>query len=308
MNFGTFDLNLLRVLDALMRERSVTRAGEQIGLSQPAVSQALARLRAMLDDQLFVRRGVEMAPTPRAEELAPVVRDALERLARALGGDRRFDPATAERTYTLIGADFFSLLLMPQLYAQVAAEAPGVRLRLLDSARGELDRLLQDDAVDLAIERPLDTAEWVSREVVFGSPFALVAAKDHPEIAAAGVKPGEALPLDLLCRLPQAIRSIDGGMTGAVDEALARIGRERRVVLALPHFAGVALAVAQSGVIAALPVQFARAAAAPLGLSIYELPVTTDVPQITMYWHSRHDRNPAHAWLRDHVRALMAGY
>src|SRR3954451_13086285 len=105
MNFGAFDLNLLRVFDALMRERSVTRAGEQIGLSQPAVSQALNRLRALLDDQLFVRRGAEMLPTPRAEALGPAIRDALAQVEVALTGDRRFDPATAERAYTLIGAD-----------------------------------------------------------------------------------------------------------------------------------------------------------------------------------------------------------
>jgi len=155
MNFAAFDLNLLRVFDALMRERSVTRAGEQIGLSQPAVSQALSRLRAMLDDQLFVRKGPEMAPTPRAEAIAPAVRNALALVEEALIGDRAFDPATAARTYTLIGSDFFASLLMPALYARVAGQARGVRLRLVDSAHGDVERLLQDDAIDLAVERPL---------------------------------------------------------------------------------------------------------------------------------------------------------
>jgi len=306
MNFGAFDLNLLRVFDALMRERSVTRAGEQIGLSQPAVSQALNRLRGLLDDQLFVRRGPEMAPTPKAEELAPTIRDALGRLEQAIAGDRRFDPATAQRTYTLIGADFVSLLVMPPLYARIAAQAPGVRLRLVDTALGEVERLLQEDAVDLAIEAPLETPEWVSREPVFRSPFAIVAAAGHPDLR--DVAPGASVPLEVFCALPHAIRSVDGSMSGWVDEALARAGRERRVTLALPHFAGVALAVAQSRLIAALPIQFARAAAGPLGLVLYEPPVVTGAPEIALYWHSRHDRNPAHAWLRDHVRAVLAGY
>jgi DNA-binding transcriptional LysR family regulator len=308
MNFGAFDLNLLRVFDALMRERSVTRAGDQIGLSQPAVSQALGRLRALLDDQLFVRKGPEMAPTPRAEELAPVIRQALAQVEQALAGANRFDPAALSRTFSLIGADFVSLLMMPPLYARMAAEAPSVRLRLVDTARGEVERLLQDDAVDLAVERPLTVADWVSHEVIFRSPFALIAAADNKEIAAEGAKPGEALPLDLFCRLPQAIRSVDGSMSGWIDEALAEVGRARTVVLALPQFAGVALAVAQSGLIAAIPEQFARAYAESMGLAVYALPIPAGVPEISMYWHSRHDANPAHRWLRDHVRAVSAEF
>lgn len=308
MNFGAFDLNLLRVFDALMRERSVTRAGEQIGLSQPAVSQALNRLRGLLDDQLFVRRGSEMLPTPRADELAPVIRNALAEVERALTGDRRFDPATAQRSYTLIGADFVSLLVMPPLFARVSQAAPGVRIRLVDTARGEVERLLQEDAVDLAIEPALAVPEWVSRERLFDSPFLVIAARDNAELAAAGVAPGAAIPLDLFCRLPHALRTVDGTLSGWLDEALAQAGRERRVVLGLPHFAGVALAVSQSGLIAALPAQFARAAAEPLGLAIYRAPVAAGVPEISMYWHGRHDRNPAHQWLRGLVRDVVAGF
>jgi DNA-binding transcriptional LysR family regulator len=306
MNFAAFDLNLLRVFDALMRERSVTRAGEQIGLSQPAVSQALSRLRALLDDQLFIRKGPEMAPTPRAEAIAPAVRNALALVEEALIGDRAFDPASASRTYTLIGSDFFATLLMPALYARMARQARGVRLRLVDSARGDVERLLQDDAVDLAVERPLVLPEWVSREVLFDSPFKVVAAKDHPDLV--GVAPGAPLPLDLFCRLPQALRSIDGSLSGWTDEALASVGRERRVVLALPQFQAVALAVAETRLIAVLPTQFVETVADDLGLSIYEPPVATGVPEISMYWHSRHDRNAAHRWLRDHVREVAARF
>lgn len=306
MNFAAFDLNLLRVFDALVRERSATRAGERIGLSQPAVSSALGRLRALLDDQLFVRRGAEMVPTPRAEALAPALRDALAQIERALTGDERFDPAKAERTYALLGADFFSLLVMPRLYAAVARQAPKVRLRLVDSARGDVERLLLEDGIDLALERPLSVPDWISSELMFVSPFVMVAAKAHPRIAAAGVAPGQPLPLDLFCTLPHAIRSIDGSMGGLMDEALAAQGRRREVVLALPHFHGVALAVAGSELIAALPVQFATAMAGELGLAVYAPPFPSPAPEIRMYWHSRHDRNPAHQWLRAQVQAVIA--
>jgi DNA-binding transcriptional LysR family regulator len=300
MNFAAFDLNLLRTFDALMRERSVTRAGEAVGLSQPAVSAALNRLRHLLDDQLFIRRGNDMVPTPRAEALAGAVRDALTSLEIALIGDRRFDPAAAERTFTLLGADFFSTQLMPELAERMAAKAPRASLRLLDSARGDVVRLLQEDAIDAALERPLDVPDWVSTELLFPSPFAIIASKHHPSIT-----PGNAgnrvLSLDLLCELPHAIRSIDGSMHGYLDYALAELGRRRRVVLALPHFQGVALAVARGRLIAAVPVQFARAVAPALDLSIYDPPFPVPVPEIKLYWHSRHDKNPAHQWLRQEI-------
>lgn len=304
MNIAAFDLNLLRVFDALMRERSVTRAGERVGLSQPAVSAALGRLRAALGDQLFVRRGTEMVPTPRAEALGEPVRAALAQLEAALGGDDRFEPAASTRTYTLMGADFFSTLVMPRLFERVRAEAPGVRLRLVDSARGEVDRLLQEDVIDLALERPLSTPQWVSSERLFLSPFAVIAAAGDPALA--GLGPGEPVPLETFCALPHAIRSIDGSMSGLVDQALAEAGRTRDVVLALPHFQSVALAVARGGLLACVPRQFADAVAAELGLSIHVPPVSVPVPEIKMYWRRRHDRNPAHAWLRARVLEVVA--
>lgn len=309
MNFAAFDLNLLRVFDALMRERSVTRAGEQIGLSQPAVSAALARLRHLLDDQLFVRRGAEMAPTPRAEALADTVRDTLGRLEVALQGDRAFDPAQADRSFTLLGADFVALLVMPRLFEAVAAVAPGVRLRLVDTGWGELERLFQEDVIDLAIERPGHAADWIVSEPLFLSPFAVVAARGRADLAAAGIKPGDVLPLDLFCDLPHVLRSTDGSMSGHVDDALGELGRRRRVVLALPQFSAVALAVARSpDLIAALPVQFARAVADVLGLDLFEAPLDVFVPEIQMYWHRRHEKNPAHRWMREQVRAVTAGF
>ncbi|WP_369060933.1 LysR family transcriptional regulator [Caulobacter sp. 73W] len=296
MNFQTFDLNLLRVFDALMRERSVTRAGERVGLSQPAVSAALGRLRATLDDQLFVRRGSEMAPTPRAEDLAEPIREALSAVERSLFGERRFDPASTEASFTLLGADFFSILVLPLMAARLRTEAPGVRLRFLDSARGEVDRLLQEDAIDLALERPLHLPEWVASEPMFDAPFAIVAAQGHPRLR--DVPEGEAIPMDVFCAIPQAIRSITGDMSGMMDEALLAAGGRREVVLALPHFHGVALAVAGSDLIAALPIQYARAVAGDLGLALYQPPMPSPTPEIRMYWHSRHDRSPAHLWLR----------
>jgi DNA-binding transcriptional LysR family regulator len=301
MNFASFDLNLLKAFDALMKERSVTRAGNLIGLSQPAVSNALNRLRHALGDELFVRRGNDMIPTPRAEALADSIRDTLAQIEQAIAGDAGFDPARAERIFTLMGADFFSMQMMPALSEHVARAAPGIRLRLLDSGSGDVERLLRDNVIDAALERPLEMPDWVSRQLLFRSPFVVIAARGHKAIRKAGVKPGDRLPLAVFCALPHALRSIDGSMSGNIDDALRKAGAERQVILALPHFQGIALAVARGHLIAAVPLQFAQAVAKTAELAIFRPPIDVPVPDIRLYWHKRHDRNPAHRWLRERI-------
>lgn len=303
MNLNALDLNLVRVLDALLREKSVTRAGEQIGLSQPAVSAALNRLRHVLNDQLFVRRGNDMLPTPRAESLAEPVRAALREIERAFQPATDFDPAKLERTFTFMGADFFSMLLMPPFAARIAALAPGVSLRFLDSARGDVSKLLQEDEIDTALERPLEVADWISSTPLFHSPFVIIAARDNGAIRQAEIAEGGRLPIDLFCELPHVLRSIDGSMSGSTDEALDRIGRKRRVSLALPHFQAVALAVAGGNYIAAVPRQFAASAARGLSIVLYEPPLGIAVPEVRMYWHARHDDEVPHRWIREQILA-----
>lgn len=303
MNLKALDLNLVRVLDALLREKSVTRAGEQIGLSQPAVSAALNRLRHALNDQLFVRRGNDMVPTPRAESLAEPVRAALREIERAFQPATDFDSARLERTFTFMGADFFSMLLMPPLAARIAAVAPRISFRFLDSAIGDVSRLLQEDQIDAALERPLEVADWVSSVALFGSPFAVIAAKDNAALRQAGIAQGKQVPLDLFCELPHALRSIDGSMSGFTDDALGRMGRVRRVTLALPHFQAVALAVAGGPYLAVVPRQFAAVAAKSLPICVYQAPISIPSPAVRMYWHARHDDEAPHRWIREQILA-----
>ncbi len=301
MNFAAFDLNLLRVFDALMRERSVTRAGEQVGLSQPAVSAALQRLRDLLQDRLFVRQGNDMLPTPRAETLAPGVREALSQLELLLGGERAFNPKTDRRTFTMMGGDFFSTVLVPDLVEQFGRDGSVISLRFLDSARGDVERLLKDDAIDLALERPLGVPEWIATELLFRSPFKVIVSASHHAVLSGEISAGRALTLDVLCALDWAIRSVDGTMTGMVDEALAKLGRSRRTVLAVPHFHALTAAVARGGLAAAVPAQFAYRFAAGDRLLVFDLPFEVPAPEVKLYWHSRHTRNPAHRWLRQQV-------
>lgn len=308
MHFNALDLNLIRVFDALMRERSATRAGDRIGLSQPAVSAALSRLRHGFNDQLFIRRGNEMVPTPRAEELGPLARSALMQIEQMVEPPGPFDARRLERTFTLMGSDFVSILMMPELVTRVGALAPGASLRLRDTAIGDIPRVLRDDLIDLAIEPPVpDLPETVSSMPIFVSPFAMVAARGHAALAAAGLAEGDMLTVETYCGLRHALRSVDGTSSGAVDTVLETLGLTRNVVLTLPHFEAVALTVSRSDLVAALPVQFARAAADRLGLALYRLPFDVPPPVIQMLWHSRHDNDRAHRFLREQIVAAVAG-
>ncbi|WP_431323603.1 LysR family transcriptional regulator [Rhizobium sp. YTU87027] len=299
MNFNALDLNLIRVFDALMRERSVTRAGDRIGLSQPAVSAALNRLRHIFNDSLFVRQGNEMLPTPRAAELGEPARLALAEIEGMVRTVRGLELTELKRIFTLIGADFFSTLLMPHLAHKIYAQAPLVKMRLLDSARGDVARLLQDNAVDMALERPLEMPDWISKQLLFRSPFVIIASARNPALD--GVSERTAMPLTVFSSLPHAIRSIDGTLSGMVDEALASHGLSRNVSLALPHFHAVALAVAQSTHIAAVPVQFANAVGENLGLRCFVPPIDVPVPDVNLYWHCRYDEDLAHRWMRSQI-------
>ena len=298
MNFAAFDLNLLRVFDAMLRERNATRAGETVGLSQPAVSSALNRLRHALDDQLFVRRGPQMVPTPKAEALAGPVAEALALLERSLMSDARFDPAATERTFTLLASDFFSLMLFPALLERIIHQAPKVRLRVLEIPPQGVSQALLDGRADLALERAMTEPVWMASTPLFQSAFAIVAAAGHPDLAAAGVKPGEPIPLDLYCALPHVLRTIEGDLVGVTDQALAELGRRRRVALALTQFPGVLLAVARSRAIAAVPKELAEAFATTVGVEVFQTPLDMPAARIDMQWHRRQGANPAHLWLR----------
>lgn len=305
MNFPALDLNLLRVFDSMMSELNTTRAGEKLGLSQPAVSSALARLRRVTGDELFVRDGNRMVPTPMALSMREPVRQAMQQLEDVFHGVAGFDPATSRRVFTILGSDYFSTLLMPPLISAVRAEAPNVVLRMLDAPSASLVQRLSDGQADAAVDRQLEVPGWVESRPLFASRLVCIAARGHPDIEAAGIRPGDALPAELFCELPQAILSMDGSRTGSIDGVLKQRGLGRQVVATLPHFQAVALSVAASRLVASLPVHFARHVAQYLEIDIYQPPVEPPKISVNLYWHRRLDRDPANLWLRGHIAAAL---
>ncbi len=303
MNFAALDLNLLRVFDAMVDVRNTTRAGERVGLSQPAVSAALTRLRHATGDPLFVREGNRMVPTARAEAMAGPVRAALSALERTLSAPERFEPSGARRRFRLHGSDYFSTLVMPPLAALVEAEAPGVVLQLLDLPGG-LEAQLAEGGADLCLDVRRPVADWVEAEALFASRLVGVAAPGNPVLAS--VAPGTTVPDAVYGALRHGLVSGDGATRGTLDAQLEARGVARRVVLTLPHFHAVALAAIESGIFVALPRHFARAVAPRLGLEIYELPVPGPDVEVTMYWHARNADDPGSRWLRAKVREVGA--
>lgn len=305
MNINTLDLNLLRVLDALLHDGSTVKAGARLGLSQPAVSAALGRLRHALGDELFLRRGQGLEPTDFARALSLPLRAALDGLETLLSSPAPFDPALANDTFKLSGSDFFAEMLMPALADRLSRQAPGMRVQLVDLVPENYAATLQRHEVDIALIPLTTLPDWVDHRPVFRSSFVVIARQDHPRLARAGVLPGMVIPIDLFCDLGHVLFSPEGRFKALGDAALARVGRERRVVMTLPVFSGIARAVSTSDLISILPGQLSDRVAPGLSLSLYQAPVAIPQALMTMIWHRRASATPAHRWMRDLIAEIL---
>ena len=305
MNFKTFDLNLLRVLDALLLERSTVKAGQRVGLSQPAVSAALKRLREATGDQLLVRSGQGMMPTDYAHSIELPLRLFLGDLETLLSVNQTFDPAAAQDVFKIAGSDFYSELMMPELLRHAQARAPQVKVQLVDLVADSHLASLKQYSVDMALVPQIDLPDWAEGRLLFHSDFAVIARKGNPRVVHAGLTDGQVIPLDLFCDMGHVLYSPQGNLRAMGDAALAREGRERRVVTTVPTFASVWRNVAKSDLIAILPAQLAKAVAPDNGLSIYQPPLAIDQVKIVLIWHKRFTGNPAHRWMRDLIAKVM---
>lgn len=304
MNFAAVDLNLLRVFDAMMLELSTLRTGERMAMAQPDVIAAIGKLRHMAGDELFVLDGSRMVPTPRAVELSVPVREALRRIEEALAGATPFDPATAQRSFTLAAADHLAPVLVPGLAERLAREAPGVSIRVLDDP--DPFALLADGVADVAIERDFETPDIIRSEALFVSALACVARKRHGTIALASAKPGERLAWNLYCGSSHVIMSRDGGRRTSIDPVLEARGMSRRVAMTVPSFHAVALAAAHSDMIGNLPLHVAREAASTLDVDVYLPPFELPATEFRLYWHKRHEQDSASRWFRGELVRLFS--
>ena len=295
MNWGAFDLNLLIVFDAVMQERSVTRAGSRIGLSQPAMSHALNRLRYMLKDELFVRTPEGMVPTPRAEALAQPLRDALSEMQFALE-PAAFDPAASDRRFVLAVNNYAAVVLAPPLVAAVSAAAPAVRLDLRPSGTLDIaDRLDRGD-LDLTIGSVDSPGERFASAQLLEDPFVLVMRRGHPASR-------RKLSAEDFAALPHLEISSSREDTGFIDRWLGESGATRRIALRAPYLSAAPI-LAQSDLVATLSHRIAQEFVRNHPLQICTPPYESPRVRTVMLWHRRLDRHPAHRWLRDIVRSV----
>jgi DNA-binding transcriptional LysR family regulator len=295
MNWGAFDLNLLIVFDAVMQDRSVTRAGSRIGLSQPAMSHALNRLRHMLKDDLFVRTPDGMVPTPRAEMLAQPLRSALSEMQLALE-PVAFDPAKADRHFTLAVNNYAAVVLAPPLVAAVTAAAPSVRLDLRPSGTLDLFQQMDRGDLDLVLGRDDDPVERFARTDLLEDPFVMVMRRGHPAIR-------RKLSPAAFAALPHLEISSSGEDTGFIDRWLAKNGCQRHIALRTPYLSAASVLV-QSDFVATLSRRIAQEFVRNHPLEIRQPPYESPRIRTTMLWHRRLDRHPAHHWLREIILSL----
>lgn len=291
-DFAGIDLNLLVAFDVLMQERNVTRAAGRLGLTQSAMSHTLSRLRVLFADPILARRGSEMVKTALAEQLEGPIRQALSDLGGLVRSRVAFDPATAKRVFRVASSDYGQLVVLPKLVARIAAEAPFVDLVVKTPSHPE--RVLGDGTFDVAIApaRP-ETPSGIQRTRLFADRLVVLMRREHP--AAHG-----ALDLERYLSLRHALIAPRGGRGGMVDDVLADLGRERRIVLTVPSFLVAPRVLLDADVVLTAPERLARSVA-DLPLVIRDLPL--DVPAFGFFllWHERSHHDPAHVWLRARI-------
>lgn len=297
-NLRSFDLNLLIAFDALVSERSVTKAARRLRIQQPAMSHALATLRMLLADDVLVRTGAVMQPTAKASAMAAHVEALLRQAQGILTAADRFDPMTEKRIFRFGFSSELEVFLMPRLTAYLQKTAPGIRLLSRGSPRSEVHMLLDTGALDVAVgcfdfglERHCGVSLYEQS----------LACCFNPHL----INPDAPITVEDYLTLPHVLMTLKDDIQGCLSEALRQIGRELNVVLAVSDFLTALAAAADAPVLATLPSRIAQQHAAHFGLTVHPVPLDLRIPAVSMIWSARSDRDPAAMWLRDAVVSVL---
>lgn len=310
LNFRTLDLNLLRVFDEVMTERSLTRAAKNLSITQPAASNALRRLRETLGDELLRRKGQGLEPTPRGLALWPVVQESLRQLQDALIPPE-FVASQATTTFVLSMADATAAELMPGLVALLQSEAPGITVRVVPLTTRDPRRLLEEEQADLAIgyfpsvlaglTANAQAGERVAfaHQRLYNSDYVCVMRRQHPLA-------DQPLTLQGFCEARHMLVSFAGRPYGFIDEALAALGQKRHIVLTVNQFFTAGKVVAGSDLLTVLPRHFVSVTGISEQLALRELPFSVPVVHVDALWHQRFAQSSAHRWLRTCLAGIAA--
>lgn len=294
------DLNYLLHFDALMRTANVSRAAELIGISQPAMSGALSRLRELFQDPLLIRDGHAMVRTKRAVELYRMFEPMLEQWRQATEALDEFAPQQAARVYTLLATDYIQFLLLPPLAASMAGEAPGVRLSVLPMNPVKTLQLLESNEVEFVIGHFGEPPEALHTRHLYAEDAVCLVRRGHPVLRGPWTREAFAAAAHL-----RVTSTNLGNFSTALAQALQAQAVELRVHLTLSSYLATPHVVARTDLVATVPRSVARTVARTLPVEV--LPVPVDIPPISiaLYWHERHHGDAAHKWLRDRIGAMF---
>ncbi|HTT10345.1 MAG TPA: LysR family transcriptional regulator [Burkholderiaceae bacterium] len=299
MDITRVDLNLLAVFDVLLRECSVTRTAETLGVSQPAVSYALNRLRRMLGDPLFVRIPHGLQPTPHAARLAQPLRTILDGIREQILLETSFTPARATRVFTLNMSDVGELVLLPKILRHVREHAPGVDI-CTDNLRGQdLEAALQSGDVDLAVGFfPEISSAGLYQQRLFSHSFVCIVRNDHPTLS-------KQLTRKQFLEGEHAVVHVEGRSHEQFEETLRARGLSRRVVLRVKHYLALPALLEASDLIFTVPYAIAMGLSKVAQFQVLELPFAAPRPDVKQYWHRRLHADAANKWLRGVVAELF---
>jgi DNA-binding transcriptional LysR family regulator len=298
-NLRTFDLNLLVAFDVLMRDLNVTRAAEQMFITQSAMSHILQRLRQQLNDPLLVKTPTGMKPTERAIALIEPVRVLLKEMEQLIQPPMEFEAATSQRRFVLAATDYMELLLIPELSRLIDKIAPGIDIHVKRTESSFPTSELENGSLDvvLGFESVLNPPAYLSSKRLFNDQMACVVRQNHPLIK-------KTPSLDEYVSAPHMLISRTGSSVGLIDQKLAELGLERRIKLIVPHFLSAPLIVAETDMILSLPHRIAQQFKKLAPLEIFPVPVELPSYDLVMVWHPLQEKDPAHLWLRDKIIAI----
>jgi len=298
-NLRSFDLNLMLVFDALMEERSVTKAAVKLRVQQPAMSHSLSTLRLLLQDELFVRVGQTMRPTPRAHAMAVGVNQVLSQAHRILLTAQPFDPSREERTFRIGFSSELEVILMPPLAAHLHKHAPGIRVHARAAAPESVFHMLDDHIIDFAVGCYAEGTSRYRRKELFQQSLSCCY---NPKL----LKFPRGLTQREYLAARHALVSQKQEIEGCLDAALKKLDLRLDVAMAAPEFLTVLTAAAESPFIATLPTRIAKRYARMFGLKVCEVPFNLEVAPIAMIWTAHADKEPAFAWIREQVCPVIA--
>jgi len=294
------DLIDLRILDQLQRTSNISRVAEKVGLSQPSVSVRLSRLRQHFKDPLFVRTSHGMRPTPRADAVITAARQALGLFERAVAPEGAFESATSQRTFRICMTDVGQIAILPKLLTRLNTVSPGVCIDVLNPT-DEIERMLEIGEVDIAIGVTLDKQKGLSTQALFRERFACLVGKNHRRV-------GKSITVQQFLKEAHVATNIRSASTGlwVLDQALNNHKISRRIALKVPSLLGLSQIVANTDLLAIVPLHLGLAFAEEGHVKVLELPINLPSYRVMQYWHQRYHLDPGHRWLRGILFELFA--